>query len=68
MVFGENERQNIEVYFDRFRGEMEVQHLRMTNIGVTTVYYNWSRQFRDRSFQSQPGLRILRFLKISFLR
>ena len=61
MVFGENDNQNIEVYFDRFRGEMEVQHLRMTNIGVTTVYYNWSQQFRDRSFQSQRKDQTQRF-------
>ena len=36
MVFGENSQIKTEIYFDRFRGQMEVTHLRMSNVGATT--------------------------------
>jgi len=61
MAFGQNEPIDTCIYFDRFRGEMEVKQLRLTNIGVTTVYYNWSRQYRARSFQSQRPDQTQRF-------
>lgn len=61
MVFGQNEPIDTAIYFDRFRGEMEVKQLRLTNIGVTTVYFNWSRQYRERSFQSQRPDQTQRF-------
>ena len=41
------------LYFDKFRGKMDIQYLRMTNIGQTTLYYNWIRQYHHKSFVSQ---------------
>ena len=55
MTFEQGTENEIEtfLYFDKFRGKMAIEHIRINNVGCTTLYYNWEKVHMSKSYSSQ---------------
>ena len=55
MTFEQGTENEIEtfLYFDKFRGKMAIEHIRINNVGCTTLYYNWEKIHMSKSYSSQ---------------
>lgn len=53
----------IETFFysDKFRGKMSIDQIRLHNIGRTTLYYNWEKTHRNKSYSAQRNDQTQRF-------